>query len=103
KFIKKLQLQRLLSLESIKVLICPFDDIKKPNLHWKHFQNTSNSVTEHRNMRRNIYRTNRNFLEFLQLATIESINFCDEISKSLDSAKRQTALLLEQSDSLKSQ
>ncbi|CAG8856321.1 29157_t:CDS:1, partial [Gigaspora margarita] len=36
-----------------------------------------------------------------QLATIESEvknmnNFCDEISKSLDSAKRQTALLLEQ-------
>ncbi len=29
--------------------------------------------------------------------------FCDEIGKSLESANRQTAVLLEQSDSLKSQ
>lgn len=29
--------------------------------------------------------------------------FCDEIEKSLESANKQTAVLLEQSDSLKSQ
>jgi hypothetical protein len=30
-------------------------------------------------------------------------NFCNEIEKSLESANKQTAVLLEQSDSLKSQ
>ncbi|RIB16037.1 component of oligomeric golgi complex 6 [Gigaspora rosea] len=107
-----------ISLKVSKILICPIDDIKtKSALEALSEFYTSNSVTERRNLRGNIEQkaieTNRNFLEIFgkvteQLATIESEvknmnNFCDEISKSLDSAKRQTALLLEQSDSLKSQ
>ncbi|CAG8691470.1 23992_t:CDS:10, partial [Dentiscutata erythropus] len=107
-----------ISLKVSKILICPIDDVKtKSALEALSEFYTSNSVTERRNLRGNIEQkaieTNRNFLETFgkvteQLAVIESEiknmnNFCDEISKSLDSAKRQTALLLEQSDSLKSQ
>ncbi|CAG8701845.1 12672_t:CDS:10, partial [Acaulospora morrowiae] len=78
---------------------------------------TVNSIEERRNLRRNIgqkaIETNGVFLEIFgkvikQLEVIESEikemnTFCDEVSKSLDSANRQTSLLLEQSDNLKSQ
>ncbi|CAG8765046.1 8513_t:CDS:2, partial [Racocetra fulgida] len=102
-----------ISLKVSKILICPIDDSKtKSALEALSEFYTSNSVVERRNLRGNIEQkaieTNRNFLEIFgkvteQLAAIESEiksmnNFCDEISKSLDSANRKTALLLEQSD-----
>ncbi|CAG8593279.1 16308_t:CDS:10 [Rhizophagus irregularis] len=104
-----------------KILLNPIDDVKTKialeALSEFYSNNNNNSLIIRRNLRGNIEQkaieANRNFLEIFgkiteQLAVIESEvksmnTFCNEIEKSLESANRQIAVLLEQSDSLKSQ
>ncbi|RHZ69762.1 hypothetical protein Glove_279g34 [Diversispora epigaea] len=107
-----------ISQKVLKILINPIDDIKtRSALEALSEIYNVNSVIQRRNLRGNIERkaieASINFLEIFgkvneQLTVIESEikemnTFCDEITQSLESANRQTALLLEQSDILKSQ
>ncbi|CAI2179170.1 15482_t:CDS:10 [Funneliformis geosporum] len=104
-----------ISLKVSKILLNPIDDTKTKialealSEFYNHDDN-NNSIIARRNLRGKIEQkaieTNRNFLEIFAVieSEVKDMNtFCDEIGKGLESAKKQTAVLLEQSDGLKSQ